>query len=123
MPEYLDIENWARRDLFEFFRGYERPHFNVCTRLDITSLLNLLRERPGVSVSLAYLYFRPSSRERNRPFHYRLKDAESWCMTSLTAARRSCCLTKVLVTAYFDLSRKFRDVLPGRRTIDKEGSG
>src|SRR5258708_35336558 len=74
MPEYLDIENWARRDLFEFFRGYERPHFNVCTRLDITSLLNLLRERPGVSVSLAYLYFALRGANEIEPFHYRLKD-------------------------------------------------
>src|SRR5260370_18082495 len=74
MPEYLDIENWARRDLFEFFRGYERPHFNVCTRLDITSLLNLLRERPGVSVSLAYLYFALRVANEIEPFHYRLKD-------------------------------------------------
>src|SRR6266480_4012869 len=76
MPEYLDIENWPRRDLFEFFRGYERPHFNVCTRLDITSLVNLLRERPGVSVSLAYHYFALRIANEIEPFHYRLKDDE-----------------------------------------------
>ncbi len=74
MAEYLDIENWARRDLFEFFRSYERPHFNVCTRLDITSLLDLLRERPGVSVSLAYLYFALRVANEIEPFHYRLKE-------------------------------------------------
>jgi chloramphenicol O-acetyltransferase type A len=74
MAEYLDIENWPRRDLFEFFRGYERPHFNVCTRLDITSLLDLLRERPGISVSVAYLYFALRVANEIEPFHYRLKD-------------------------------------------------
>src|SRR5260370_1957849 len=74
MAEYLDIENWTRRDLFEFFRGYERPHFNVCTRLDITSLLDLLRERPGVSVSVAYLYFALRLANEIEPFRYRLQE-------------------------------------------------
>jgi hypothetical protein len=35
MAEYLDVTNWARRDLFEFFRGYDNPYFNVCTQLDV----------------------------------------------------------------------------------------
>ena len=53
MAEYLDVTNWARRDLFEFFRGYDNPYFNICTRLDVTQLLAVLRNRQGVSVSLA----------------------------------------------------------------------
>ena len=68
MPKYLDLATWARRDLFEFFRGYERPHFNVCTRLDVTRLLSLLRDRPGVSVSLAYIYFALRIANETEPF-------------------------------------------------------
>ena len=57
MTKYLDVTNWARRDVFEWFLGFDKPYFNICTRLDVTNLLALLRERPGVSVMLAYHYF------------------------------------------------------------------
>jgi chloramphenicol O-acetyltransferase type A len=76
MAEDLDVTNWVRRDLFEFFRGYERPHFNVCTRLDVTRLLDFLRDRPGISVSLAYLYFALRVANEIEPFRYRLKEGK-----------------------------------------------
>ena len=74
MATYLDVTNWARRDLFEFFRGYDNPYFNVCARLDVTALLTLLRARPGVSVSLTYHYFALRVANETEPFRYRLRD-------------------------------------------------
>jgi chloramphenicol O-acetyltransferase type A len=76
MPEYLDIANWSRRDLFQFFKGYDNPYFNICTRLDVTNLLALLRQRPGVSVSLAYHYLALRVANEIESFHYRLKDGK-----------------------------------------------
>jgi chloramphenicol O-acetyltransferase type A len=73
MAEYLDVTNWARRDHFEFFRGYDNPFFNVCTRLDVTKLLTLLRGRPAISVSLTYHYFALRVANELEPFHYRLR--------------------------------------------------
>jgi chloramphenicol O-acetyltransferase type A len=74
MAEYLDVTNWPRRRLFEFFRGYDNPYFNVCTRLDVTRLLTLLRRRPGLSVSLTYHYFALRAANEVEPFRYRLRD-------------------------------------------------
>jgi chloramphenicol O-acetyltransferase type A len=74
MPEYLDVANWSRRDLFEFFKGYDNPYFNICTRLDVTNLLTFRRRRPGISVSLAYHYFALRVANETEPFHYRLQD-------------------------------------------------
>jgi chloramphenicol O-acetyltransferase type A len=76
MPEYLDVASWSRRDLFEFFKGYDNPYFNICTRLDVTHLLRVLRERPEVSVSLAYHYFALRVANEIESFHYRLKDGK-----------------------------------------------
>jgi chloramphenicol O-acetyltransferase type A len=76
MAEYLDVENWARRDLFKFFLGYDNPYFNVCTRLDVTNLLTFLRSRPGVSVSLAYHYFALRIANEIEPFRYRLRQGK-----------------------------------------------
>src|SRR5260221_5373951 len=76
MPEFLDIANWSRRDLFQFFKGYDNPYFNICTRLDVTTLLALLRQSPGISVSLAYHYLALRVANEIESFHYRLKDGQ-----------------------------------------------
>jgi chloramphenicol O-acetyltransferase type A len=73
MPKHLDLDTWPRRDLFEFFRGYQNPYFNICTRLDITELMAMHRRRPGGSISLAYHYFALRIANEIEPFHYRLE--------------------------------------------------
>jgi chloramphenicol O-acetyltransferase type A len=113
MPQYLDIENWPRRDLFEFFRGYERPHFNICTRLDITSLLNLLRERPGVSVSLAYLYFALRVANEIEPFHYRLKDGRVVVHDVINGGTTVLLPNESFSYAYFDYHENFETFFLG----------
>ena len=57
MPTYLDLDAWPRRELFEFYRDFDKPYFNVCTRLDVTNLLEELDKHKGVSVALTYHYF------------------------------------------------------------------
>ena len=113
MSWYLDIENWPRRDLFEFFRGYERPHFNVCTRLDITSLLDLLRERPGVSVSLAYLYFALRVANEIEPFHYRLKEGRVVVHDVINGGTTVLLPNESFSYAYFDYHENFEKFILG----------
>lgn len=73
MPRYLDLTTWSRRDVFEFFRTFDKPYFNICTRLDVTNLLNHLRQGPKRSVSLAYHYFALRIANELEPFRYRLR--------------------------------------------------
>lgn len=49
MAEHIvDLSTWPRAEQFRFFRGYERPHYAVTTRLDVTHLM--ARKADGVSV-------------------------------------------------------------------------
>ncbi|RDV38442.1 hypothetical protein DV096_06380 [Bradymonadaceae bacterium TMQ3] len=41
--ERIDLSTWARRPHYEFFRGFERPFFDVATRIDLTPLVELTR--------------------------------------------------------------------------------
>ena len=34
----IDLASWPRRAAFEYFRGFDKPYFNVCTRLDVAPL-------------------------------------------------------------------------------------
>src|SRR5437870_5820355 len=74
MAMYLNLTNWARHDLFEFFLGYDNPYFNICTRLDVTNLLAHLRSRPEIGVSLAYYYLALRVANECEPFRYRLRE-------------------------------------------------
>src|SRR5436189_4505364 len=124
MPEYLDIENWPRRDLFEFFRGYERPHFNVCTRLDITSLVNLLRELPGVSVSLAYLYFALRVANEIEPFHYRLKEGRVVVHDVINGGTTVLLPNESFSYAYFDYEEDFEQFMfQAQRSVSEAAAG
>ena len=38
MADYIDTETWARREAFDYFRGFDKPYFNVCVRLDVAAL-------------------------------------------------------------------------------------
>lgn len=35
--KYIDIENWKRKDHFNYFRQLDYPHFNICGNLEITN--------------------------------------------------------------------------------------
>src|SRR5713226_8422969 len=107
MAEYLDIENWARRDLFEFFRDYDKPHFNICARLDVTNLLNLLRDRPGFSVSLAYIYFALRVANEIEPFRYRLKEGKVIVHDVINGGTTVLLPNESFSYAYFDYQEDF----------------
>jgi chloramphenicol O-acetyltransferase type A len=51
---FLDLDAWPRRDAFAFFRGFDKPYFNVCTRVDVAPLQRALAERERGGFALAY---------------------------------------------------------------------
>src|SRR6266481_3950431 len=113
MPHSLDLSSWHRRELFEFFRGYANPYFNICTRLDVTKLMELLRERPGVSVSLAYHYFALRIANEIEPFHYRLKDGRVVVHDVIDGGTTVLLPDESFSYAYFDYHESFETFFPG----------
>jgi len=51
----VDFEEWPRAAQFRFFRTYEKPHYAVTSRVDVTRLMTK-RKAQGVSVYRASLY-------------------------------------------------------------------
>jgi len=111
MSHRLDLANWHRRELFEFFRGYANPYFNICARLDITRLMELLRDRPGVSVSLAYHYFALRIANEIEPFHYRLEGDEVMVHDVINGGTTVLLPNETFTYAYFDYFEDFEKFL------------
>jgi chloramphenicol O-acetyltransferase type A len=108
MARYLDITNWARRDVFEFFRAVDKPYFNICTRLDVTNLIALLRERPQISVSLAYHYFALRAANEIEPFRYRIREGKVIVYDTIHAGTTVLLPNETFTLAYFDYEANFR---------------
>jgi chloramphenicol O-acetyltransferase type A len=51
----VDLRVWPRADQFRFFRTYEKPHYAVTARVDVTQVLRRRREA-GISPYRACLY-------------------------------------------------------------------
>lgn len=73
MSEFLDTTTWPRREAFEFFRGFDKPYFNVCVRLDAAPLKAALAERGGGSFALACYYLALRLANLHQAFRLRLQ--------------------------------------------------
>lgn len=107
MPRYLDVATWARRDLFEFFIGFDKPYFNICTNVDVTKLLELLSQRPGTSVTLAYHYFALRVANEIEPFRYRLRQGRVLVHDVIHGGTTVLQPSESFTFAYFNFTKDF----------------
>jgi chloramphenicol O-acetyltransferase type A len=120
MTTYLDVTTWSRRDLFEFFRDFDNPYFNMCTRLDVTNLLAFLRSRPDFSVSLAYHYFALRVANEIEPFRYRLRGGRVVIHDVINGGTTVLTPNESFTFAYFDYDEDFeRFMLAAQRSVDE----
>jgi chloramphenicol O-acetyltransferase type A len=124
MAGYLDLTNWARREVFEFFRGFDKPYFNVSTRLDVTNLLARLRQGPKIRVSLAYHYFALRAANEIEPFHYRLREGKVFIHDVIHGGTTVLLPNENFTLAYFDYEEDFgKFIARAERAIREVESG
>ncbi|MCP4201561.1 MAG: hypothetical protein GY769_06450 [bacterium] len=72
---YGVVENYYRREIFEFFRGYRNPFYSVSFALEFSRLKAFLDER-GFKTYLNLCYFFTRAMQPLEDFRYRLKDGD-----------------------------------------------
>ncbi len=72
MPHDLELAHWNRRKLFDFFRGYDSPFFNICTDVDISAFQPFVK-RGGLSFFAATLFLSIRAANEIASFRYRLR--------------------------------------------------
>jgi chloramphenicol O-acetyltransferase type A len=119
MAKYLDVTTWARKDLFEFFIGFDKPYFNICTNVDVTSLLESLRLRPDSSVTLAYHYFALRVANEIEPFKYRLREGKVLVHDVIHGGTTVLQQNESFTFAYFNFDENFEKfMLEAQRSVD-----
>jgi chloramphenicol O-acetyltransferase type A len=72
---FIDMETWARREHFEFYRAFDHPHFGMCANVDVTAFYPAVKQR-GVSLTVATVYVIARAANAIPEFRYRIRAAE-----------------------------------------------
>ncbi len=124
MPSYLDVDTWARRDLFNFFVNFDNPYFNICTQIDITQLLQQLRQRPAISVSLAFHYLALRAANEIESFRYRLRNGKVLVHEAIHGGTIVLMPNESFNFAYFNYHEDFgRFISEAQESVDRSQSG
>jgi chloramphenicol O-acetyltransferase type A len=107
MPTELDTATWARRDAFEYFRGFDKPYFNVCTRLDTARLKAVVAASGVGSFSLAYHFVALRLANEIEPFRYRLDGQRVLILPEIHGGATVLREDDSFGFAYFDHTRDF----------------
>ena len=71
----MDIRNWNRRKIYEFFKEYEEPYYGITVDLDCTGAYDYAKAR-GISFFLYYLYLVLKAVNQVEAFKYRIEEDE-----------------------------------------------
>jgi chloramphenicol O-acetyltransferase type A len=126
MPRYIDLATWPRREVFEFYLPFDKPFFNVCTRLDVSNLLRELRKRAKTSISLTYHYLALRAANEIEPFRYRLRQRKVQVHYDINGGTTLMLPNETFTLVYFDYHESYTKFMEGAtRAVDeiKQGDG
>ena len=69
----VNIDAWPRRSIYEFFKDYEDPFFNLTANIDVSSVYRFCKEN-DLAISLTLLYHSLVMANQIREFRIRLVD-------------------------------------------------
>ncbi|MEV4886976.1 chloramphenicol acetyltransferase [Chitinophaga ginsengisegetis] len=85
MKQLLDLDTWARKEHFNFFRQFEEPFFGVTTDIDCTTAFHKAKAS-GDSFFLSYLHKSLAAANEITPFRYRIAGDEVWVYDQVHAS-------------------------------------
>lgn len=71
--KYIDIENWNRKNHFNYFKQVDYPHFNICANLDITNFYRYIKENE-LPFFISMLYVSSKTANSIREFRFRIRE-------------------------------------------------
>lgn len=85
MKRKLDINTWSRKEVFEFYKGFDEPYFGVTVNIDVSNTFELAKQN-GVSFFIYYLYAATRAANELAPFRYRIENDEVWEFENIEAS-------------------------------------
>jgi chloramphenicol O-acetyltransferase type A len=70
--KFVDIENWERKDHFNYFRQFDYPQLNICANVDITEFYRFIKEN-GYTFFISFLFAATKTANSVKEFRYRIR--------------------------------------------------
>ena len=119
MKKPLDLDNWARKDHFHFFKQFEEPFFGVCVSIDCTRAYEAAKEN-NYSFFLYYLYQSLKAANFIEPFRYRIMDDQVFVFDIVNASPTINRPDGTFGFAYMDYKTSLDEfMLTARKEIEK----
>lgn len=71
--KYIDIENWKRKDHYNYFKQLDYPHFNICGNVNITSFYKYIKENE-LPFFISVLYASTKTANNIKEFRFRIRE-------------------------------------------------
>lgn len=71
--KFIDIENWKRKNHYNYFKQLDYPHFNICGNLDITNFCRYIKKNE-LPFFASVLYASTKTANDIREFRFRIKE-------------------------------------------------
>ncbi len=71
--KFIDIENWKRKNHYNYFKQLDYPHFNICGNLDITNFYRYIK-KTELPFFASVLYASTKTANDIREFRFRIKE-------------------------------------------------
>lgn len=70
--KFIDIENWERKNHYNYFKGLDYPHFSLCANVDITMFYKFIKEKE-MPFFISFLYAATKAANTIKEFRYRIR--------------------------------------------------
>ncbi len=71
----IDMQNWSRRQHFDFFSGFDQPHFGMCVNVDMTAFYPFVKQC-GYSLTIAIVYVIARASNAIPEFRQRIREGQ-----------------------------------------------
>ena len=119
MKQHFDLENWPRKDHFNFFNRFEEPFFGVVVDVDCTIAYHKCKKE-GVSFFLYYLYQSLASANAVENFRLRIEDGQIYLYDQVNASAVINRADGTFGFSYIDYCTDFEDFqLAAKKEIER----
>lgn len=85
MKRKIDIDNWVRKEHFNFFKTFEEPFWGITTNVDCTNAYRKSKEL-NIPFFIYYLYLSLKSVNQIEELRYRIEGKDVYCYDVIHAA-------------------------------------
>ena len=115
----VDVENWKRKTIYEYFKDYPDPFFNMTANLDATALHRFCKDKK-LSFALANLFYTLQTVNEIRELRMRLKGDQLVEFERVHATMTIAQEDETFSFCYFEMQDNLRDFdEAGRAAIEK----